>query len=69
MGTIKVDLFVTLVIYGTNTNSVILIQLVSSVAIKNWWSVFEFPKRQASSSSAMCQKVTLEVPSQTSWGA
>lgn len=37
-----VDLFVTLVIHETNTNSVILIQLISSVAMKNWWSVFEF---------------------------
>lgn len=35
-----VNLFVTLVIHKMNTNSVILIH--STVAIKNWWSVFEF---------------------------
>lgn len=36
-----VELFVTLVIREPNTNSVTLIQLISSVAITNWWSVFE----------------------------
>lgn len=37
----RIDLFVTLVIHKTNTDSVIPIQLISSVAIKNRWSVFE----------------------------
>lgn len=64
-----VNLFVTLVIHKTNTNSVILIQLISSVAIKHWWAVFEFSKKQASSSSATCENVRLEVPFRTSWKA
>lgn len=42
LGSNRIDLFVTLVIHKTNTDSVIPIQLISSVAIKNWWSVFEF---------------------------
>lgn len=69
MGDNKVGLLVTPVTIGTNTNPVALIRLISSVAIKNWWSVFEFPKGQASSSSATRQNVRLEVPSQTRWRA